>query len=151
MTNRFSYAALLVFFLASTAQATRMPQPFSDNFKIVIDPNASRTKQNARLLSNVQRTTCSSGKDLKKFFEKDVKEMYEQARERTLKLKDRVQTEAEKLYDQAREQLSHYSKAEIGLYTSLACALTFAVQGEFDLGWKSYVGLFRLITIKLTF
>jgi hypothetical protein len=141
-----SYSLLLLIAAVSSIEATLAPSPFLENFKVVVDNSSSN--HNKRNLSNIQRTSCSKDRDLRKLFgDVDVKELYQNTRKTAASVLDKMTAEARELLEKCQKAAQNYSKAEIGLYTSLACALTFALQGEYKV--QTFVGI-SSVSFKIT-
>lgn len=145
-----SYAVALLL-CVQVASATQYSPISNNNYQIVVNP---KSQPSFRLNDDPssKRTSCSKDRDIKNLFHdlKDVKDLAKQARNKAESLLERVRTEAQGLYDKVQKNLQHYSKAEIGIYTSLACALTFALQGELLLYDRTRVGL-SSISVRFLF
>eukprot|EP00980_Cylindrotheca_fusiformis_P017184 scaffold5289_cov107-Cylindrotheca_fusiformis.AAC.11 len=154
---------------STSSSPHRNPTPFSDQFKVVIDNSAYKKKKkrhnnnNRKRYSNIDRSLCSKQQlqqqernirnRLKNLVpsDQDVKEWYEQTRKTTARLAKKVSKETKEFWDKCQTVVQQYSKAEIGMYTSLACALTFAMQGEYyDLKVRTSFGI-QTITVHFSF
>ena len=142
----WSNHALALLLSAHVVSATQYSPVSNNNYQVVVNPKSQSNFK--KLDSSPKRTSGPKDRDFKDL--KDVKELAKHARIKAESLLDRVRLEAQELYSKVHKNLQHYSKAEIGIYTSLACALTFALQGELLLDAKTRVGL-NSISIRFVF
>ncbi|CAJ1970357.1 unnamed protein product [Cylindrotheca closterium] len=123
----------------STVKANSSPYT-TGNFRVVVDPSAalhnkktSRQRNGFLSPSSLQhdedaRRRLSATKD-----NNGLQTMLEKLRvkQRCSETLSIVSDKSKVVLSKCKQVASHYSKAEIGLYASLACALTFALQAVF--------------------
>lgn len=111
---------LLLAMAATGCDAVHKPKPH-DNFRIVLDNKSPRGP------SIGFRNNAVMDFDAKAFAKKiqvEAREVVDRVWDETRKITDKVQSEAKDLINQLR----HYNKVEIGLYTALALSLTVALK-----------------------
>mmetsp|Transcript_31566 Transcript_31566/g.76204 ORF Transcript_31566/g.76204 Transcript_31566/m.76204 type:complete len:620 (-) Transcript_31566:154-2013(-) len=140
--------AVLSIALASaiTSVEAKSASPYTGNFRVVVDESAFNNKKTARQRNGFlspssleeqqadarRRLTSSKENGLQQMLDKlRVNDFYRNTKQKCSETFDKVSDKSKQVFKACRQVASQYSTAEIGLYASLACALTFALQAVF--------------------
>lgn len=127
---------------SSSSVEANTASPYTGNFRVVVDPSVvdkKTARQRNGFLSpsalddaSARRSICAKDRGLQKVLDQlKIKDFYRTTKQKCSETYAVVQDKSKQVLKSCQKVMSNYSKAEIGLYASLACALTFALQGAF--------------------